>query len=261
MSPELVTTYRAMASRSPVVQLVNDVDDCSAMITDCAESALSAVDAGRQVLVVSPFGRSAEICQRLSDSNCSMPAHTARFQPSIQQVKQALDAGKLGEAGLLRIHCWNANAGEQESLARELDLAIWIFGSLPGEVYAVERSGYLQVHLGFDRGGMALIDLDTVLPNDNEYYSLSLIGSTGAACSDDHHNMNLLMGNGGTTGLLTPQGDTALMAMINNFMIAVRDGGELSPNWSDTQATQQVAGRVHASAQNQNVFAGRGSHG
>jgi hypothetical protein len=72
-------------------------------------------------------------------------------------------------------------------------------GSAPNLVYAIERpqasestSEYLQVHLGFAGGAMALIDIYSGLPNQQSYYALSIIGSTGAAYVDDHQNMQLL---------------------------------------------------------------------
>jgi len=259
VSPGSVPVFRAMAARSRAVQIVENTGDCTALITDNVESAMTAEN-GPPVLVVNPFGLAAETCQRLADSTQSMPAHTARFMPAIEQVKLMLDEKKLGEAGLLRIHCWNPKAENKETLAREVDLALWMFGSLPSEVYGLERPGYVQVHLGFERGGMAIIDLDAAIPPGNEYYSLSMIGSTGAAYADDHHNFNLLMGQDDTSVLLASQGDTTLVAMIDNFATAVREGGPFSPSWSDTKAAQYVADQVRVSAQQQAVVTTGGSH-
>ena len=45
-----------------------------------------------------------------------MPAHTWRFLPSIPAVRHSLDAGKLGEPGLLRIHRWLPPAGRRPGL-------------------------------------------------------------------------------------------------------------------------------------------------
>ena len=43
---------------------------------------------------------------------------------------------------------------------------------------------------------MALIDCAQTLPQGDGYFSLSLIGSTGAAYADSHHNRQLLYGGG-----------------------------------------------------------------
>ena len=259
VSPESLPMYRALACRSRTVQLADDADNCTALVTDNTETAITAKH-DRHVLVVNPFELAAETCQGLTDAARSFPAHPARFRPSVAQVKTALDAGKLGDAGLLRIHCWNPEAESAESLAREIDLALWMFGGLPSEIYGLERSGYIQAHLGFACGGMAIIDLDTVIHAGSEYYSLSMVGSTGAAYADDHPNFNLLMAKQGTKVLLTQQDDTALAAMIDRFATIVREGGEFAPNWSDTESALRVADHVRKSARDQNVVTAEGSH-
>ncbi|MCH8922892.1 MAG: Gfo/Idh/MocA family oxidoreductase, partial [Planctomycetes bacterium] len=132
-----------------------------------------------------------------------MIAQPQRFLPAIQAVRQSLDAGELGEPGLLRIHRWTAepsgNAGQR--LLGEIDLANYLFDRPPESIYAVARDSgdsprFVQVHLGFDGGGMALLDVTSELPEGDDYYSLSLIGADGAAYADDHHNMQLIFTGG-----------------------------------------------------------------
>ncbi|MDP7015925.1 MAG: hypothetical protein QGG36_09005, partial [Pirellulaceae bacterium] len=103
-----------------------------------------------------------------------------RFLPATQAIKQSLASGQLGDAGLLRIHRWRA-ATREAALADDLDTAIWLFDSMPTEVFALQRptkneGEYLQVHLGFLAGGMAMIDCCSGLPTANGYFSMSLIG-------------------------------------------------------------------------------------
>lgn len=85
-----------------------------------------------------------------------------RFLPSRQVIRQQLDAGRLGEPGLVRSHRWEpaANAGRPEvereveragesaaiemagdmaGLARDLDVALWLMGAPPNLVYALEQ--------------------------------------------------------------------------------------------------------------------------
>ena len=50
---------------------------------------------------------------------------------------------------------------------------------------------YLQVHLGFSDGGMALISLAFTLPAGQSYGTLSVIGTTGAAYADEQHQVQL----------------------------------------------------------------------
>ena len=80
-----------------------------------------------------------------------MPAHTWRFLPSIQAVKRSLDAGKLGEPGLLRIHRWLPPEATPESLTERIlpdaDLACWMFGGAPEKVWTLQSAAnpdYIQ---------------------------------------------------------------------------------------------------------------------
>src|SRR5205085_8908378 len=111
----------------------------------------------------------------------------------------------------------------------EIDLACWLFGQPPSEVYAAGRPpDYAQLHLGFPGGGMALIDYARTLPPGDAYFSLSLIGSAGAAYADDHHNMQLLFGRGHPRALNTGQGDGRLLAQLQEFVTAVAENREPS---------------------------------
>jgi predicted dehydrogenase len=245
---------RKMASRSTAVSVVDEVESSTAVITDKSDSARDAVRNGRYVLVLDPFEHSAEVRGEFASSNRAMPAHIARFLPAVRQVRQSLCEGKLGEAGLLRIHRWEqASQYRQDTLASELDLALWLFGRLPSEVYAVERSGYLQAHLGFPEGGMALIDLDQSIPSDNAYYSLTLIGSSGAAYADDHRDMNLILGHGGMHAVRTSQGGVGVFNLIDDFANAVQQGDDFSSFWDETESALQVAEDVRRAADSREV--------
>ena len=59
------------------------------------------------------------------------------------------------------------------NLSADIDLAIWLFGGLPTEVYAtgrrvshggIDQPDYVQVHLGFEGDGMSVIDYSTAFP-------------------------------------------------------------------------------------------------
>src|SRR5262249_15903656 len=122
----------------------------------------------------------------------------------------------LGVPALLRTHCWepratgdphgwdqirDRNKGELRSrIFQQLDLALWMFPQPPMEVFAVGRAPgsaelwaeYLQIHLGFPGDGMALLSISRTLPPGDDYQNVSLVGSTGAAYADDHHQTQLL---------------------------------------------------------------------
>jgi predicted dehydrogenase len=81
----------------------------------------------------------------------------------------------------------------------------------------------VQLHLGFPNGGMALIDHSWTLPPGDSYFSLSLIGSTGAAYADDHHNRQLLFQGGPPRAILTREGNTCRLGMLQEFVRAIQE--------------------------------------
>lgn len=258
VSTEHSDAVASMARR--VTDRIVDVTHGEALVTDDPSLAVRVAQAGTPVLVLEPFRLSPAVRRQLAELP-TMPAHLARCLPSIREVYQACASGKLGEPGLLRIHLWQDRVDdERELLADQLDLAIEVFGrQLPSTVFAVTRSGYTQVHLGFAAGGMALIDLDASLPAGNEYYSLSLVGSTGAAYADDHHNMQLVWDSGGASVLPTKQGPVALRHMLAAFVEAVAQNQAWPVSWEATEAALRVVEEVATSADQQQVVTGGGN--
>jgi predicted dehydrogenase len=203
----------------------------------------SAAAAGKHVLVEAPLARDAgaaaeavAACERAGVR--LMVAEPARFLPAVRAVKASLGAGQLGEPGLVRVHRW-APAGPPDEqalpLTSEIDLTCWLFDQFPRAVYAVGRRrnygpregpDYLQIHLGFAGGGMALLDVARTLPPGDGYFSLTLIGSAGAAYADDHHNAQLLFGRGPPAALFPGPGDLPLLAQLEEFVSAVEEGRE-----------------------------------
>jgi predicted dehydrogenase len=71
-----------------------------------------------------------------------------------------------------------------------------------------------------------MIDVAGSLPAGGDYFSLSMIGSTGAAYADDHHNMNLLYSGGQPSALRASQGRADLAGQLQEFVDAI---GEQRP--------------------------------
>jgi predicted dehydrogenase len=154
----------------------------------------------------------------------------------------------------LRLHCWETSSAELDPwiIARRqavdgIDLAHWIFGRLPNRVYAFGRPGYVQVHLGFPTGGMALIDYATSLPSGGGYSSLSVIGSAGAAYADDHHNRNLLFSGGVPRAIDPGEGPFHLIAQLGEFVSAIEEAREPAITGNDGILAIQVAEAAVAS--------------
>ncbi len=180
-----------------------------------------------------------------------MVGHVMRFAPSTQAVEHALATGKLGAPGLLRIHRWEprAEAGALRRAMHDVDLANWFFGALPTHVYAVGRRpadsaeesfDYVQVHLGFPAGGMALIDSAVTLPTGQGYFSLSMIGADGAAYADDHHDTHLLFRGRDPAALLSDSGARAGVAQLREFVSAIDEDRVPAVTGADGRAAIRV---------------------
>lgn len=190
-----------------------------------------AANAGKHVFVAGMLGMSiAQVDEAIGASETAgvrlMAGLATRYLPSQQTVKNAIMSGDLGELGLVRIHRWEAGANGAtnaiEQVTSEIDVANWLFEALPSEVYATGRSDdYLQVHLGFPNGGMALIDCASSLPDGGGYFSLSVIGSTGAATADDHSSMNLIYRGGKPRAVIGGQGLGHVRTQLQEFVDAI----------------------------------------
>ena len=199
------------------VKVVNFDEDPDAIVTDD----VSLASTGKPILLHNSL---------LSDNTTNIvPAFPKRFSPEAIPLKQSLDAGELGQLGLLRMHLWNQKEtdGLQE-MVHAIDLALWFFDDVPEHIHGTAsiENGVkcLLVHLGFKCGGMALIDFTNSLPDGDNYESLSLIGSKGAAYADDHRNRNLFF-NGGAQCPDTKL--SFIKPMLINFANKVRKNVDL----------------------------------
>lgn len=208
-------------------------------------------------------GQIARVSRACRESGvCFLPGLRGRFSPSVRTIQESIDAGRLGAPGLLRIHKWKPRVVDTDSsavipaqatgeltfapLIDEIDLACRVFGRFPVLVYAKGTSAasgdranrdsigdYLQLHLAFSEGGMALIDLAVSLPEGDPYFSVSVIGSTGAAYADDHHNRQLLFGGGTPDALLRDMFEVEAAGQLREFCAAIAAGRAPSPAADD----------------------------
>ena len=253
--------------------LADHGDSFDAVVVDApvesrAQLAAKAAAVGKHVLAETPIALStaeadAVIGVAMNSGVRLMAGNPARFAPAGSTVREALDSGELGEPGLLRIHRWEPlGTGSWPTLNQEqccvvvrnlsadMDLAIWLFGGLPSEVYAtgrrvshggIDQPDYVQVHLGFDGGGMSVIDHSASLPRGSGYHFLSMIGSKGAAYADDHHNVNLVYGDGGTRALDPGHGVGHILAQLQEFVDAIREGRDPATTGGDGRSAVLVA--------------------
>jgi predicted dehydrogenase len=249
-----------------------------------ADQAVAAAQAGKHVLVEMPLALSSNEADKViaachSAGVCLMVGQATRFLPSHQVIKTSLDTRKLGEPGLVRIHRWEtveiASTENDEStkdgdapslirrIVRDVDLAGWLFASRPTNVYAASRNSllansreddYVQIHLGYPEGGMALIDFSASLPTGSDYYSLSVIGSSGAAYADDHHNTHLLFRGGAPSALNAGQDEQCFSTQVQEFVDAVTEEREPAITGTEGRTAMQVCEAVIESLNSQQAL-------
>lgn len=166
---------------------------------------------------------------------------------SRQAVKNQLGAA-LGSPELIRIHRWESHPsaattaplGLPGALVAEIEQALWLVGRTPEAVFALEHRGgnaaagksnnddsagagrFLQVHLSFC-SGMAVIDYNDRIPHtrsepNDGYRSLSVIGSSGSAQTDDQANAQLAYRGGAPRALTVGEGTLHLGRMLDDFV-------------------------------------------
>lgn len=200
-----------------------------------------------------------------------------RMHAYSQSIHEGLHQQRLGNPALVRIHRWDAaddvlvpgqnpQSHVWQSFVEEVDLACSLFGSMPTTIFGKslpagsddEHTGGLVGHFGFqaeetaatNSPGMAIVDC--ALHAGSPYYSASLIGSSGAAYADDHHNTNLLLKNG-TRGVNVPVDDW-LPNQIVCFLLSI-ESGERNRSVDELQQAIRVAHAcVQSAAANQAAF-------
>ena len=237
-----------------------------AAVVNSSAAAAGAIEAGKHVLVAAPVVDSLEETEALLRSAQEASVFLAVGglpvnAPANRVILDRLSGGKLGEPGLLRVHCWSgeSNRSLASKLYGHIDLAIRFFGSIPAELYCVARGdqSYLQAHLGFAGGGMAVLDFSDRLPAGQGYDSLSLVGSSGAAYSDDHHNTHLLFAGGNPAALIDDCGD-GLLDEVQSFVDAIA-GEALPPTDGEAiLAVHRVLEAIGRSSESAEVLHDRG---
>ncbi len=254
--------------------LQDRLDEVDAVVLTSRPStadALKAAKAKKHLLIEKPFAQSSEKLRALlqtcrENGVLLMPNLPMRFLPSIQVVHESLTSGKVGKPGLVRIHHWASTAFPpvQDTVAlSELDLALWMYQCLPSHVYALRGSERhtLQVHLGFPDRGLSLLAIPALLHYESVYCALSLIGSKGAAYNDDHHNMQLLYRDERTPrALKTAEGRGHFRRMTLEFIKAIEQNREPSPNGEDALRALQVVEAVNESIRSNGAMLLQGDH-
>lgn len=164
-----------------------------------------------------------------------IPALPKRFSPEVIALRESVEAGNLGKLGLLRMHLWNQKKSDGvQEMVHAIDLALWFFGVEPEHIHgttsAENEVKCSLIHLGFKCGGMALLDFTNSLPTGDNYESLCLIGSNGAAYADDHRNRNLFFSGGAPDAKCPDTSMNFIGPMLKDFTQKIKSAGDLESN-------------------------------
>ena len=201
------TDYRRMLEENPDLEL-------AAVATSSgnhAEIALACIDRGIHVIIEKPMAMrmadADEILRRAEEKGVAVSAcHQNRFNVAVQQLRQALEAGRFGRLSHGSVHVrWNRNKGYYDQAPwrgtwaedggclmnqsiHGIDLLRWMMGDEAETVYGVTRQRqhpYLEAEdvgmavVTFKNGAVATIEGTTNVYPKNLEETLFLFGETG----------------------------------------------------------------------------------
>lgn len=191
-----------------------------------------------------------------------MLANPDHYLPSWQLIREQVDSGKLGDVGLVRSHRWMpAETGRTAQttlpavLAGDIELVASLVGRAPHLVFATSPSPkvsnsagrFIQVHLGFSGGAMALVDFCDRLPAGDGYQTLSLICASGAAYVDDQQNVQLLFRGGQPQAIRADEGVRPLVNLVQAFVDGLAAGRDFSDSIADWRRALSLASAAEKS--------------
>ncbi len=195
---------------------------------------------------------------RLSADDGIQFLNPRRYAPSLQLIRRQLDAQCFGEPGLLRLHRWQSErlTTTTEWLS-DLDVVLWLMGGPPDSILCIDQSnrtatnspadqnvltvrGTKQIHCRWSNGASALVDFCDQLPEGEGYFSMTLIGSSGAAYLDDHSNRQLVFTGGNVQTSLDDEHIPAMTNMLQQFVDSVATTCRESSGHADTGSRRSV---------------------
>lgn len=201
------TDYKTMLAEHPELELVSIATESGIH----AEIALYCIDAGVNIIIEKPMAMSMadaeEIIRRSEEKGVKVSAcHQNRFNVAVQQLRQALEAGRFGKLSHGSIHVrWNRNEGYytqapwrgtwaqdggclMNQCIHGIDLLRWMMGDEVDEVYGVTQQqfhDYLECEdigmavVKFKNGAVGTIEGTTNVYPKNLEETLYLFGETG----------------------------------------------------------------------------------
>lgn len=201
------TDYKTMVAEHPELQLISIATESGIH----AEIALYCIDHGINLIIEKPMAMNMadaeEIIRRSEAKEVKVSAcHQNRFNVAVQQMRQALEAGRFGKLSHGSIHVrWNRNKGYYDQAPwrgtwaqdggclmnqciHGIDLLRWMMGDEVDEVYGVTKQqfhDYLECEdigmavVKFKNGAVGTIEGTTNVYPRNLEETLYLFGETG----------------------------------------------------------------------------------
>ncbi len=174
---------------------------------------LASLEAGKHVLVEKPMALSVEDCDKMialaEARNLTLGlCHQNRFNPPVQELRRALEAGKLGRIlnGTACIR-WNRNQAYYDQASwrgtwamdggtlmnqclHNIDLLQWMLGGEVRTVYAqtanylrdIEGEDFGAIILRFANGAIGIVEGSACVYPTNLEETLSIFGEEGTVC-------------------------------------------------------------------------------
>ncbi|MDA7523965.1 hypothetical protein N8667_00100 [Verrucomicrobia bacterium] len=235
LEPKRKSLYEEAIRRLRCIDVCNDADTVPDARIVGPENAIS--NLGVPCLVDQPEKIDIHMLASLmkSDSHI-MPAHALRFSSRVKPIDEALRAGKLGKLGLMRLHYWTTeDVSLRQAMFGPIDLARWFFQDEPSMRQWVEAKHSLLCHLQFPSDGMALMNVSNPFEGEVAYESVQLIGSTGAAYGDDHHNTHLHFRKNSVSARIQHNNIMhGLMGLVSEFVDGILNAREWNVSLKDT---------------------------
>jgi len=162
--------------------------------TKLAFEAMKALKAGKHVLVEKPMANTLQQARKtveLAEKNelNLMVGFVERFNPGVQQVKEAIEKGEIGtpvSATARRVREWPERIGDvgvvKDTAIHDIDIIRYLFGQDPIAVYAKAGNlkhkkfeDYAQIMLTFEGGETAFLEANWLTPY--KIRNLSVTGS------------------------------------------------------------------------------------
>jgi len=241
LEPKRKSLYEEAIRRLRSIYVSNDVDTAPDARIVGPENTIS--NQGVPCLVDQPERIDSLTLASLIKSDAQiMPAHALRFSSRVKPIDEALRAGKLGKAGLMRLHYWaTEGASLRQAMFGPMDLARWFFQDEPSMRQCVETKHSLLCHLQFPSDGMALMNVSNPFEGEVPYESVQLIGATGAAYGDDHHNTHLHFRKNSVSARIHHHNIMhGLMGLVSEFVDGILNDRDWNVSLKDTLRTHEL---------------------